>query len=292
MELRHLRYFVSVATELSFIKAARKLHVAQPALSRQIRQLEDELGVKLLERSHRGVRLTEAGNAFLAEAAGLLKQSEQAVRIARESGKACGGHLNLGYVWGLFHSLVPPLVERFRQESPQTSVHLFDLSALEQAEALIEGRLDAGFIGFAHEADTPGLSKRKIGSCAFVAALPKDHPAARKSTIQLAALRDEIFLGISEQTYPGASRFVMEACARAGFRPKILQMVERGFTMLGLVAGKCGVALVPESLKALPHHGVTFRPLADPPLADLFLAWRAQPPASPLASFLALTGQV
>jgi DNA-binding transcriptional LysR family regulator len=292
MELRHLRYFVSVATELSFIKAARKLHVAQPALSRQIRQLEDELGVKLLERNHRGVQLTNAGNAFLVEASALLKHSEQAVRIAQQSEQTGGGHLNLGYVWGLFHSQVPPLVERFRRESPQTSVHLFDLSAPEQAEALLEGRLDAGFIGFAHEADTPGLSKRKVGSCAFVAVLPKDHRAARKSTIPLSTLRDEIFIGISEQTYPGASRFVMEACARAGFRPKILQMVERGFTILGLVAGKCGVALVPESLKALPHPGVTLRRLADPPIADLFLAWRAQNTAPPLTKFLAVTGDM
>src|SRR5262245_35719626 len=109
MELRHLRYFVAVADELNFTRAARKLRVAQPALSRQIRQLEDELGVKLLERNHHAVRLTRSGHDFLADARALLLQSEQAVRAARQGGKTGPGQLNLGYVWGLFHSLVPPI---------------------------------------------------------------------------------------------------------------------------------------------------------------------------------------
>jgi DNA-binding transcriptional LysR family regulator len=286
MELRHLRYFVGVAGELNFTRAAQKLRVAQPALSRQIRQLEDELGVKLLERSQRGVKLTEAGKAFLAEACGLLKQSEQAVLVARQSGKPGSGHLNVGYVWGLFHSMVPAVLERFRRRSPETAVHLFDLPPLEQAQSLIEGRLDAGFIGFAHEADSRGLSKRKIGVCSFVAALPKNHPAARKSIVRLATLADEFFLGISDRTYPGASRQVLAACEEAGFRPKILQMVERGYTILGLVAGKCGVALLPESLKGLPHPGTVFRPLEKPPTADLFVCWRTGSPPTALSNFL------
>src|SRR5262249_53549106 len=168
--------------------------VAQPALSRQIRQLEDELGVRLLERTQRGVVLTEAGQAFLTEACALLKQSEQAVRVAQQTGKPGAAHLNLGYIWGLFHSLVPPVLERFRRHSPETSVHLFDLAPMEQAQALLEGRLHAGFIGFAHEANAAGLSKRKVGSCSFVAALPRDHRAARKSTVPLASLADDFFL--------------------------------------------------------------------------------------------------
>jgi DNA-binding transcriptional LysR family regulator len=119
------------------------------------------------------------------------------------------------------------------------------------------------------------LSNRKVGVCEFVAALPKDHRAARRSVVPLAALANDFFLGISAETYPGASRHVADACARAGFRPKFLQMVERGYTILGLVAGRCGIALLPESLKALPHPGIVFRRLADPPVAELFLAWKA-----------------
>jgi DNA-binding transcriptional LysR family regulator len=286
MELRHLRYFICVADELNFTRAARRLHVAQPALSRQVRQLEDELGVTLLVRDSRGVSLTEAGRAFRVEAGALIEQSEQAVRVARQTGTVVSGPLRLGYIWGLFHSLVPPLIEKFRNEAPSTSVHLFDLAPLEQARELLEGRLDAGFIGFAQEADGAGLSKRKIASCEFVAALPKTHRAARGRKVELASLANDFFLGISEDTYPGASRHVQEACGRAGFRPKIVQMVERGFTILGLVAGGSGVALLPQSLKAMPHPGVVFRPLAESSPADLFLAWKPQPPTGALDRFL------
>jgi len=252
MELRHLRYFAAVAGELNFTRAAQKLRVAQPALSRQIRQLEDELGVVLLDRTRHAVTLTTAGRAFLAETRAVLEQSEQAIRVARKSGEPTA-QLNLGYIWGLFHSFVPPLLERFRGRFPETAVHLFDLAPLAQARAILEGQIDAGFIGFAHEANSAGLSKRKVGSSTFVAALSRNHRAARKSVVSLASLADDFFLGISAETFPGASRYVTDACIRAGFRPKFLQMVERGYTILGLVAGDCGVALLPESLKALPH---------------------------------------
>jgi len=271
MELRQLRYFVGVARERNFTRAAAKLRVAQPALSRQIRQLEDELGVLLLARGTRGVELTEAGETFLGEAQSLLEQSERAMRAARWSGRA--GQLNIGYVWGLFHTRVPRWVADFRRRHPEVAVNLFDLTATEQAEALARKRLDLGFIGFAFEADAARLTKRRVGACSFMAALPAGHPAARRRKVDLADLARDFFIGISEQTYPGAARVVKEACRAAGFRPRILQNVERGYTILALVAGQCGVTLLPESLEALPHPGVVFRPLAEPPRGDLFVAW-------------------
>ena len=273
MELRHLRYFVAVADKLSFTKAAQKLRVAQPALSRQVRQLEDELGVKLLERSRRAVALTDAGSAFLCEARALLLQSEQAVRMAQTAGQPGRSVLNLGYVWGLFHTLVPATLAPFRAAHPAVAVNLFDLTATEQASALLDGRLDAGFIGFAQEADMARLTKLKVGSCDFMAVLPKNHAASRKSKVSLATLAKEFFIAISEQNYPGAAQFVLQACKGAGFQPKILQAAERGHSILGLVAGNCGVALLPEPLRALPHSGVTFRPLTESPKRELFLAW-------------------
>lgn len=273
MELRHLRYFVAVAQAQSFTKAAQSLHVAQPALSRQIRQLEDELGVRLLERDRRRTELTSAGRAFLDEASALLAHSQRAIQAAQKTVRAGTGELNLGYVWGLFHLVAPEMIARFRQRFPDVAVHLFDLTATEQAEALVSGRLDAGLIGFAHEADLARLAKRRVGKCQFVAALPKGHRAAKNSHVALKQLADDFFLGISEQTYPGASRLVAEACQKSGLRPKILQAVERGYTILGLVAAGCGVALLPESLKNLPHPGVAFRPLAEVVAGDLFIAW-------------------
>ena len=282
MELRQLRYFVGVARELNFTRAATKLRVAQPALSRQIHQLEAEVGVALLERGARGVQLTEAGAVFLAEAAAVLEQSEQAVRLAQMSKQRQQTQINVGYVWGLFHTLVPQWIARFRQQHPHVAVNLFDFTATQQAEALSRGKLDLGFIGFAFEADSARLAKQKVGQCSFMAALPQKHPAAGKREVPLAALAQDFFIVISEQTYPGAARFLNEACRRAGFRPKILQTAERGFTILGLVAGNCGVTLLPESLQALPHPGVVFRPLLDAPVGDVFVAWNpaVQTPAA------------
>jgi DNA-binding transcriptional LysR family regulator len=273
MELRHLRYFIGVAEALSFTKAARVLRVAQPALSRQIRQLEEEVGVPLFERTRFGTTLTSAGQAFLGEARGLLEQSEQAVRVAQRTGADQTGSLDLGYVWGLFHTRVPEIVARFRRHHPEVAVNLFDLTATEQAEALAAGRLDAGFIGLADEAEAAGLAKRKVGSCQFVAALPANHRSARRGKIRLSLLAQDFFITISDKNYPGASRQARLACERAGFRPRILQAAERGHTILSLVAGGCGVALLPEPLRALPHPGVVFRPLEDSVTADLFIAW-------------------
>ena len=286
MELRHLRYFVGVAEDLNFTRAARRLRVAQPALSRQIRQLEEEIGVTLLERSQRGVRLTGAGQAFLAEARGLLAQSEQAVRVARKSGAAGRDQLNIGYVWGLFHSLAPAAIERFRRRLPHVAVNLFDLTATQQAEALLDARIDLGFIGFADEAEAAGLAKRKVGSCDFLAVLPEGHRASRGPRVNLVDLAPDLFCVISERNYPSAARFVMEACQRAGFRPKILQAAERGHTILSLVAGNCGVALLPEPLRALPHPGVRFRPLTLPVRGDLFVAWNSKAPGGLRTAFV------
>lgn len=271
MELRQLRYFVRLARELNFTRAAAKLHLAQPALSRQIRNLEEELGVELVKRGARGISLTPAGEVFLAQACALLEQSERAVQLTRTSGEHA--QVNIGYVWGLFHSLAPQWIAAFRQRMPQVAVNLLDLTATQQAEALKQGRIDLGCIGFAFEPDAAKLAKRKVGRSAFMAALPEKHPLASKRAVALADLARDSFIVISDDTYPGAARFLREACQRAEFGPKILQTVERGYTILGLVAGNCGVTLLPESLQALPHPGVVFRRVIDAPEGDLFVAW-------------------
>jgi DNA-binding transcriptional LysR family regulator len=270
MELRQLRYFATVARELNFTRAAAKLHVAQPALSRQVKQLEEELGVSLLARNKRGVELTPHGISFLPEAEQILQQSERALERARGNGS---GSLNVGYVWGLFHSTVPKILRRFRTLEPNIAVHLFDISAAEQGKALAHGRLDAGFIGLAFEAEEAGLAKQRVGATQFVLALPKRHPCARHRAVGLKALEGEVFLLISEEHFPGAARVMREACSSAGFKPRTLE-VERGHTILGMVGAGCGVALLPEALRALPHSNIVFRPLAKPIAADLFLAWR------------------
>jgi LysR family transcriptional regulator, benzoate and cis,cis-muconate-responsive activator of ben and cat genes len=283
MELRQLRYFATVARELNFTRAAARLHVAQPALSRQVKQLEAELGVALLTRNNRQVRLTPHGESFLAEAEQILQQSDGAMQRVRANGS---GAVNIGYVWGLFHSTVPQILQRFRALEPSVAVHLFDMPAATQGKALAQGKLDAGFIGLAFEAEAAGLEMRRVGTTQFVLALPERHALARRRAVDLRALEREVFLLISEEYFPGASRVMREACRHAGFKPRMLE-VERGHTILSLVASGCGVALLPEPLRALPHASVVFRPPTEPITADLFVAWRKGLDASAKRSLLA-----
>lgn len=270
MELRQLRYFTTVAQELNFTRAAIRLRVAQPALSRQVKQLEEELGVTLFLRDNRSVTLTAKGQSFLKEAEEILRRSESAMQHAR--GKA-GNNIRVGYVWGLFHSIVPRALQRFRALEPDVAVNLFDLSAADQGRALAAAKLDVGFIGLAFEAAAAGLEMRRIGKTGFIVALPDGHSLARRRVIDLKSLANDVFLLISEEHFPGASQVMLDACTAAGFRPRTLQ-IERGHTILSLVAAGCGVALLPEPLRALPHMNVVFRSISAPVSADLFVAWR------------------
>jgi len=271
VELRQLRYFATVASELNFTRAAAKLHIAQPALSRQIKQLEEELGSRLLERDKRSVRLTPGGSSFLLEARALLEQADQALTNARAGANR---KLNVGYVWGLFHSTAPAVMHRLRAKSPALTLNLLDVTASEQARALAAGRLDFGFIGTAWEADAAGLEKAKVGECEFQIVLPEDHKAARRRALSLNALAHELFLLISDDQFPGASRVMHMACEAAGFKPRVLQVADRGHTLLGLVASGCGIAILPETLRALPHQGVVFRATTPAVKSDLYVAWR------------------
>jgi DNA-binding transcriptional LysR family regulator len=178
MELRHLRYFVSVAEALSFTKAAEKLHTAQPSLTRQIKDLEEELGVRLLNRTKQQVTLTEEGRSFLADAKRLLALAAETVESVRRLHSGEVRALNVGYVSNLFYDLLPRTLTSFRQLFPTVSVNLFDMSCGDQFRALEDGKLDLGFVGLHEPIARRGLEFRTIASYKTVAALPKDNPLA------------------------------------------------------------------------------------------------------------------
>ncbi len=284
MELRQLRYFACAARELNFTRAARYLRVAQPALSRQIRQLEEELGGALFLRDRRKVALTGKGKAFLAQAEAILSQADLAIAQAR-AGR--GEIVRVGYVWGLFHTTAPTALQRLREAEPELVTHLFDLSASEQSAELRAGNLDFGFIGVSFEAELAALERQAIGRCEFRVVLPAKHPLARRRRIGLGLLQDELFLAISDERFPGVSRLIREACDGAGFQPRVLQMADRGHTLLGLVAAGAGIAILPGTLQALPHPGVVFREPEEPIECDLFLAWRRGLNPGLIESFMA-----
>jgi len=286
MELRHLRYFVSVAEALSFTKAAGKLHTAQPSLTRQIKNLEDELGVRLLHRTKQKVTLTDEGRSFLTDANRLLALAAETVESVRRVHTGEVRALNIGYVSNLFYDLLPKTLETFHQTFPTIAVNLFDLSCGEQFRALEEGKLDLGFVGLHEPIARRGLEFRTIASYRCVIALPKDNPLTSQVTVSLKALAPLFFIGMSETSYPGYRDWLIKSCERSAFTPKILQDVDLERKMIHAVAAGLGVAIVPEQLKRLEHEGVVFRPLNPVVMTEGCVAWRNRNPSSALQAYI------
>lgn len=291
MELRHLRYFVSVAEALSFTKAAEKLRTAQPSLTRQIKNLEDELGVRLLHRTKQKVTLTDEGRSFLADAKRLLALAAETVESVRRLQTGEVRALNVGYVSNLFYDLLPKTLESFHQTFPTIAVNLFDLSCGEQFRALEEGKLDLGFVGLHEPIARRGLEFRTIASYRCAVALPKENPLTAKATVPLKALAPMFFIGMSETSYPGYRDWLIKTCERSAFTPKILQDVDLERKMIHAVAAGLGVAIVPEQLKRLEHENVVFRPLDPVIMTEGCVAWRNQNPSSALQAYILIVEQ-
>jgi DNA-binding transcriptional LysR family regulator len=292
MELRHLRYFVSVAEALSFTKAAQKLHTAQPSLTRQIKNLEEELGVRLLNRTKQQVTLTDEGRSFLADAKRLLVLAAETIDSVRRLHSGETRSLNVGYVSNLFHDLLPRTLTSFQQSFPAVSVNLFDLSCGEQFRALEDGKLDLGFVGLHEPIARRGLEFRSIASYKTLLALSKDNPLASKTIVELKALAPMFFIGMSETSYPGYRDWLTRSCKTAGFAPKVLQDVDLERTMIHAVAANLGVALVPEQLKNFEHTNVLFRRLKAPVSTEGCIAWRAQNLSAALKAYIGIVEKI
>src|ERR1700730_14691427 len=292
MELRHLRYFVGVAEALSFTKAAEKLHIAQPSLSRQVKDLEEELGVRLLNRTKQLVTLTNEGRSFLADAKRLLTLAAETVESVRRLHSGEVRALNIGYVSNLFYDLLPRTLASFRQLFPAVSVNLFDMSCGDQFRALADGNLDLGFVGLHEPIALRGLEFRTIASYKTVAALPKDNSLAGQTTVEQKALAPMFFIGMSEASYPGYRRWLTKTCERAGFTPKVLQDVALERTMIHAVAAGLGVALVPEQLKRLEHENVVVQTLNPTVGTEGCVAWRSENPSAALQAYVQIVEQI
>ena len=291
MELRHLRYFVAVAEALSFTKAAEKLRTSQPSLTRQIKGLEDELGVRLLHRTRQKVALTDEGRFFLADAKRVLALAASSVESVRRLHSGEARALNVGYVSNLFYDLLPKTLDSFHQTFPTVSVNLFDLSCGEQFRALEDGKLDLGFVGLHEPIARRGLEFRKIASYKTVVALPKENPLASKAKVELKALAPMFFIAMSESSYPGYRDWLAKTCERAAFTPKILQDVDLERKMIHSVGAGLGIAIVPEQLKKLEHENVVFRPLAPVVVTEGCVAWRKENPSEALRAYVGIVEQ-
>jgi DNA-binding transcriptional LysR family regulator len=293
MEYRHLRFFVAVAEELHFTKAATRLHVAQPHLSQEIRRLEKELGVTLFERDRRRVMLTAAGRAFLVRAQMLLADTSAAVRAAQRANRGETGTLRIGFVSSAGLGIVlPDAVRRFRTERPEVEVLLSEQNSDEQVDLITRRRLDVGLLHPPLKSEL-GLEIEIVSNEPLVAALPGNHPLAASRSIQLRALGNEPWIlfprGIASRLYEE----IMIACAGAGFSPRVVQEGIKLSTIMSLVASGLGVSLVPQSLGRIGLRRVTCVPLAEKgPTLPLALIWRRGDANPTLPPFMQIVRKV
>src|SRR5438132_4143107 len=273
MELRHLRYFVAVAENLNFTKAAVKLNLAQPSLTRQIHNLEEEIGVRLLNRSKSHVALTEEGRSFVVDARRILALAAESIQTVQRLSRGETGQLNIAYLPNFDFELLPETLGAFRRTFPHIALNLFDMTPAEQFRALEARKIDLGFVGLRPPAGTGDLQSESVVRHRTVVVLPSKHPLARKRQVSLGDLKTMFFVGMSEKTHPGFRDWLSETCQPAGFTPRILQEAELEPALMTFVADGLGVALAREHIKSLPHPGVAFRPLTPAVKSDYCIAW-------------------
>jgi LysR family transcriptional regulator, benzoate and cis,cis-muconate-responsive activator of ben and cat genes len=258
MELRQLRYFIAVAEELHFTRAATRLGIAQPPLSQQVRRLERDLGVRLFDRANRHVQLTEAGRAFLAEAKRTLTQADRAVDIARRARKPQAGRLVIGAQATAEVSVLPRLLPRFLRRYPDVDVMLqTPLMPHEQVAMLKQRQIDVGFLRLpVRDAAVMALPLLREP---LLAVLPERHPLAQRRSVSLQELASSTFVMFRRANAPGLHDIIMGVWKTVGLKPKILRETMRMPTILSLVAIGRGVSLVPRAAATLGRKGIVFR---------------------------------
>lgn len=261
MELRHLRYFHAVASELSFSRAAELLHIAQPPLSRQIRQLEQMLQVELFDRSARPVALTRAGTFFYEQTVQVLSRIDEIGEGARRIARGQQHWFNIGFVPSTLYGLLPELIKRFRSDHPGIEVGLSELMTMDQADALKSGRIDIGFGRL--NIDDPAIVCRTILEEPLLAVFPLEHPLLKKPQVTLAQLAGEPFILYPARPRPSYADQVLTFFADKGLRPAIVKEANEMQTAIGLVAAGVGMTLVPQSVQGLHRADVAYRPLAN-----------------------------
>ncbi|MCL6479021.1 MAG: LysR family transcriptional regulator [Peptococcaceae bacterium] len=258
MEIRRLRYFISVAEHLNFTKAAKQLFVAQSAVSQQIADLESDLGVKLLIRNKRSVKLTSAGVVFLKEAADIINKYDMAIKKARQTNSGVIGSIKIGFLNSAVKSFLPQVVRKFRHEFPNIDLILTQLNLSEIKKALENGELDIGFTLSLGLKTIPEVLWKRIYTDYSSVVLHAEHPLAYKASIDIATLAKEPFVVISRQVSPEGFNLVLELCANSGFSPRIVSQPPLMETVLFLVEAGIGVSIVPGFARIYANSNLCF----------------------------------
>ncbi|MDB6082755.1 MAG: hypothetical protein JWN43_636 [Gammaproteobacteria bacterium] len=289
MEMRRIRYFVAVAEELSFTRAAERLNIAQPPLSTQIRALEEELGARLFERDRRRVFLTQAGRHLLAQARSILASVEAAKAEVQCAALGEVGRLQLGYTpSAMFTSSLTAAIKRFQRTHPHVLLTLHEMTSLDQMNAVHYRALDAGIL---RKPDVPvpsGIFFEEWYRAPLVLAMASDHPFSRRRAVRVDELRDQPLIMYPREAGIGLYWQVIRLCSKAGFRPRIVREVLELTTIIGLVDAGVGIAIVPADTKSIRLDGVTYVPLRDADaISTLYLAFRERDPNDHLRALLA-----
>jgi len=292
VELRHLRYFVAVAEELHFGRAAQRLHIVQPALSKQIANLESELGVQLFHRTRRRVTITGAGAALYEEVRVILHRIDRAVETAQMTAAGQIGSLDLGFIGPAMWSVLPKLLESHHRRVPDVRFRLSELSSVNQIASLRDGRLDAAFVRLPlHDYDDVNFSV--VLREPFVVTLPEEHPAAVLPSVDLAELAAEPFIFVPRRVEPGFYDRCIALCQSYGFSPRIVEEGTGPTAICGMVATGLGITLSPSSILNAPWPGVVFRQLSrSGPELELAVATRREEHSAALRGFLETVAEI
>jgi DNA-binding transcriptional LysR family regulator len=291
MELRHLRAFAAVAEELHFGRAAARLHIAQPPLSQQIKYLERDLGVQLLERTTRQVRLTNAGAVFLEHARRVLAEADRARESVLLTERGERGEIRVGLTGATTWRLLPRMTRAYRARYPLVRLELHpSVFSGAQISGLLDGGIDVSLL----RAPVPApLASRTLLDEELVAVLPDDHPLAARTSIPLADLAEENFVSYPDRQGSNLRDTAMRACAAVGFWPRVVQEAQDTYTVVALVAAAVGVALLPASAQWLHFEGVAFRRVTGADVrAPVSLTWRAGDESPVLAGFLSIAREI
>jgi DNA-binding transcriptional LysR family regulator len=285
MKFRHLEYFVAAAEELNFTHAADRLHVSQPPFSKQIHDLESELGIELFDRRRKGVALTPAGKAFLVDARRILEDCDASIKKAQRISRGEIGELAIGYMSALTHGFLGKALEVWRQTAPGIVIDCIEMDTVSQERALLEGRISVGILVPSNRPALELLHVRLLIKYPVSLALPKSHPHANKPRIPLSLLKEEPFIGLNRM-YPNYGDWLLKVCRRVGFKPRIVKEADGAASAMAFVAAGFGVAVVSEPLQKIPAKDVIFRDLAPEESAwvPVGAAWKPNGVSAPVLS--------
>jgi DNA-binding transcriptional LysR family regulator len=287
MDFRHLRYFQAVAEELSYSKAAQRLHIAQPALSRAVKELEERLGGVLLDRNRRSVALTAAGRVLLNETGLLLQRFDEAIRKVQRTAAGEEGELRLGFIGPPTQNFLGRVMQEFRRRHPRVSVVLEERTPERVWEMVVRGRLDIGLTRPVLASRALGLQTALLRKERLCAAFPTNHPLAIPASVRWRDLADEPLIILARRE--GVGLHALDACRQARFTPKLAHTPSLISTVLSYVEAGAGVGVIPDSVSSLGAGlPIVFRPLTPAHTVELVMVWSDQAEAPPAAAFRSL----